>query len=168
MQSPTAVAHLLQGFTGCAFRDGVLQPLVGTSGYLSYCCLSIRLNQSVLCPLPYWLDYLIFYTVQHKPYRHLCIKFPLEQQSVKHSDRLYRTNNQQLKSLKSPVWCWLLSWPDLKAPQCQVIGRLAIIVNHSQTLVTIKMASECRYSASETVRTNHSTCKLLFHPFEGT
>ncbi len=33
-----AVAHLLQGSTCCAFRDGILHTLVVTSGYLSYCC----------------------------------------------------------------------------------------------------------------------------------
>ncbi len=33
------------------FRDGILQILVVTSGYLSYCCLSIISNQSVHSPL---------------------------------------------------------------------------------------------------------------------
>ncbi len=37
--SSAAVAHLLQGLTCCAFRDGILHILVVTSGYLSYCCL---------------------------------------------------------------------------------------------------------------------------------
>ncbi len=41
-----AVTHLLQGSTCCAFRDGTLHTLVVTSGYLSYCCLSIISNQS--------------------------------------------------------------------------------------------------------------------------
>ncbi len=49
--SSAAVAHLLQGSTCCAFRDGVLYNLVVTSGYLSYCCLSIISNQSVHSPL---------------------------------------------------------------------------------------------------------------------
>ncbi len=40
--SSAAVAHLLQGLTCCAFRDGILNTLVVTSGYLSYCCLSIN------------------------------------------------------------------------------------------------------------------------------
>ncbi len=39
-----AVAHLLQGSTCCAFRDVILHTLVVTSGYLSYCCLSIISN----------------------------------------------------------------------------------------------------------------------------
>lgn len=34
MWSSAAVVHLLQGLTCCAFRDGVLQTLVVTSGYL--------------------------------------------------------------------------------------------------------------------------------------
>ncbi len=44
--SSAAVAHLLQGSTYCVFRDGILYTLVVTSGYLSYCCLSIISNQS--------------------------------------------------------------------------------------------------------------------------
>ncbi len=39
------------GLTCCVFRDGILQILVVTSGYLSYCCLSIISNQSVHSPL---------------------------------------------------------------------------------------------------------------------
>ncbi len=49
--SSAAGAHLLQGSTCCVFRDGILQILVVTSGYLSYCCLSIISNQSVHSPL---------------------------------------------------------------------------------------------------------------------
>ncbi len=44
--SSAAVAHLLQGSMCCAFRDGILYTLVVTSGYLSYCCLSVISNQS--------------------------------------------------------------------------------------------------------------------------
>ncbi len=51
MWSSTAVAHLLQGSTCCAFRDGILYILVITSGYLSYCYLSIISNQSAHSPL---------------------------------------------------------------------------------------------------------------------
>ncbi len=51
MWSSAAVAHLLQGSTCCAFRDGILHTLVVTSGYLSYCCLSIISNQSAHSPL---------------------------------------------------------------------------------------------------------------------
>ncbi len=49
--SSAAVAHLLQVSTCCAVRDGILHTLVVTSGYLSYCCLSIISNQSVHSPL---------------------------------------------------------------------------------------------------------------------
>ncbi len=49
--SSAAVAHLLQGSTCCAFRDGFLHTLVATSGYLSYCCVSIISNQAAHCPL---------------------------------------------------------------------------------------------------------------------
>ncbi len=49
--SSAAVAHLLQGSTCCAFRDGILHTLVLTNGYLRYCCLSIIFNQSVNSPL---------------------------------------------------------------------------------------------------------------------
>ncbi len=51
MWSSAAVAHLLQGSTCCAFRDGILHTLVVMSGYLSYCCLSIISNQSLHSPL---------------------------------------------------------------------------------------------------------------------
>ncbi len=51
MWSSAAVAHLLQGSTCCVFRDGILQILVVTSGYLSYCCLSIISDQSAHSPL---------------------------------------------------------------------------------------------------------------------
>ncbi len=46
-----AGAHLLQGSTCCVFRDGVLHILVVSSGYFSYCCLSIISNQSAHSPL---------------------------------------------------------------------------------------------------------------------
>ncbi len=51
MGSSAAEAHLLQGSTCCVFRDGILHTLVLTSGYLSYCCLSIISNQSAYSPL---------------------------------------------------------------------------------------------------------------------
>ncbi len=51
MWSSAAEAHLLQGSTCCAFRDDILHTLVVTSGYLSYCCLSITSNQSAHSPL---------------------------------------------------------------------------------------------------------------------
>ncbi len=49
--SSAAEAHLLQGSTCCAFRDVIRHILVVTSGYLSYCCLSIISNQSAHSPL---------------------------------------------------------------------------------------------------------------------
>ncbi len=49
--SSAAGVHLFQGSTCCVFRDGILHTLVVTSGYLSYCCLSIISNQSVHSPL---------------------------------------------------------------------------------------------------------------------
>ncbi len=49
--SSAAGARLLQGSTCCAFRDGILHILVVTSGYWSYCCLSIISNQSAHSPL---------------------------------------------------------------------------------------------------------------------
>ncbi len=49
--SSTAVAHLLQGSTCCVFRDGILHTLVVTSGYFSYCFISIISNQSAHSPL---------------------------------------------------------------------------------------------------------------------
>ena len=51
MWSSAALAHLLQGSTCCAFRDALLHSVVVTSDYLSYCCLSIILNQSGHSPL---------------------------------------------------------------------------------------------------------------------
>ncbi len=49
--SSAAEAHLLQGSTCRVFRDGILHTLVVTSGYLSYCCLSIISNQSAHSPM---------------------------------------------------------------------------------------------------------------------
>ncbi len=40
-----------EGSMCCVFRDGILHILVVTSGYLSYCCLSIISNQSAHSPL---------------------------------------------------------------------------------------------------------------------
>ncbi len=51
MWSSAAVAHLLQSLTCCVFRESILHTLVVTSGYLSYCCLSIISNQSAHSPL---------------------------------------------------------------------------------------------------------------------
>ncbi len=53
MWSSAAGAHLLQGSTCYVFRDGILQTLVVTSGYLSYCRLSIISNLSAHFPLTF-------------------------------------------------------------------------------------------------------------------
>ncbi len=60
--SSAAVAHLLQGSMCCTFRDGILHTLVVTSGYLSYCCLSIISNQTANSPLTsdLWHQQVIF------------------------------------------------------------------------------------------------------------
>ncbi len=55
--SSAAGAHLLQGSMCCVFRDDILHNLVVTSGYLSYCCLSIISNQSA----HYKMNFVIFY-----------------------------------------------------------------------------------------------------------
>ncbi len=47
MWSSAAGAHLLQGSMCCVFRDGVLQILVVTSGYLSYCSDSTDKDSTV-------------------------------------------------------------------------------------------------------------------------
>ncbi len=51
MWASAAVDHLLPGSTCCALRDGILHSSVVTSGYLSYCCLSIISKQSAHSPL---------------------------------------------------------------------------------------------------------------------
>ncbi len=51
MWSSAAVAPLFQGSMCYVFRDCILHILVVSSGYLSYCCLSIISNQSVHSPL---------------------------------------------------------------------------------------------------------------------
>ncbi len=56
MWSSAAEARLLQGSTCCVFRDGLLHTLVVTSGYLSYCCLSIISNQPGHSPLTSGID----------------------------------------------------------------------------------------------------------------
>lgn len=51
MWSSAAVAHLVHGWTRCAFRNDVLHSLVVTSVFLSYCRLSTISNQSAPFPL---------------------------------------------------------------------------------------------------------------------
>ncbi len=85
MWSSAAVAHLLQGTTCFAFRDGILHTLFVTSGYLSYCCLSIISNHSVYSPLTsdinkafsstqLLLSGYFFYSILCKPYRDGCVR----------------------------------------------------------------------------------------------
>ncbi len=64
MWSSAAVAHLLQGSMCCVFRDSILHTLVVTSGYLSYCCLSIVSNQSAHSPLTFDINKAFSFT-QH-------------------------------------------------------------------------------------------------------
>ncbi len=77
--SSAAGAHLLQGSMCCVFRDGILHTLVVTSGYLSYCFLSIISNQSVHSPLTSAAHgiFSLFLTILCKQhlhlYLHLCI-----------------------------------------------------------------------------------------------
>jgi len=79
-----------QGLTCCVFRDAHLQTSVVTSAYLSYCCLSISLNQSGHSPLtsginkafsatelPLTGNFLIFW---------LCIRIPVDQLFLKYPD----------------------------------------------------------------------------------
>ncbi len=73
MWSSAAGAHLLQGSMCCVFRDAILQILVVTSGYLSYCCLSIISNLLI------WnlLSFLCFnfYLISHLNIMHFCFYF---------------------------------------------------------------------------------------------
>ncbi len=104
MWSSAAGAHLLQGSTCFVFRDGILQILVVTSGYLSYCCLSIISNQSVHSPLTsdiikafsstqllltgYFGYYGLFFgPFSVNPRDVLCMKIPVDQQFLKYSDQ---------------------------------------------------------------------------------
>ncbi len=64
MWSSAAVDHLLQGSTFCAFRDGILHTLVVTSGYLSYCCISIISHQSAHSPLTSDINQAFLFTQQ--------------------------------------------------------------------------------------------------------
>lgn len=50
----------------------------------------------------------------------------------------------------------------------QVIGRLAIFVNHSQSLYLLKWLVSADIQQLKLTEANHLTCKLSFHPFEGT
>ncbi len=100
--SSAAVAHLLQGSTCCAFRDGILYTLVVMSGYLSSCCLSIISNQSAHSPLTsdlwhqqgifvhttaaHWI-FSLFRTLLCQTTRWLGVKIPVDQQFLKYSDQ---------------------------------------------------------------------------------
>ncbi len=115
--SSAAVAVLLQG---CVFRDGILHTLVLTSGYLSYCCLSIISNQSaafswhqqgifVHTTAAHWI-FSLFRTILCKPWRWLCVKIPVDQQFFKYSDQpIWHQQSfhvqSHLNTLSSPFWC---------------------------------------------------------------
>ncbi len=116
--SSAAVAHLLQGSTCCAFRDGILHILVVTSGYLSYCCLSIISNQSAHSPLTSNINkafsstklpltgYFLFFGPFSVNPRNGCVKIPVDQQFLKYSDHQQPFHIQShLNSLSSPFRC---------------------------------------------------------------
>ncbi len=92
-----AVAHLLQGSTCCVFRDGILHTLVVTSGYLSYCFLSIISNQSAHSPLTSEINKAFSFT--QLP----CFLF-FRPFSVNPSTFKAPTTVPCSKSLKSPFW----------------------------------------------------------------
>ncbi len=60
VSSSTAVAHLFQGLTCCAFRYGIPHTLVVMCDYLSYCSLSTISNQSAHSPLTSTRHFLFF------------------------------------------------------------------------------------------------------------
>ncbi len=120
--SSAAVAHLLQGLKCCAFRDGILHALVVTSGYLSYCCLSIISNQSTHTPLTSDINkafastqlpltgYFLFFGPFSLNPRWLCVKIPVDQQFLKYSDQPVLCQQpfhvqSHLNPLSSPFWC---------------------------------------------------------------
>ncbi len=87
------------GSTCCAFRDCILHTLVVTSGYLSYCCLSIISNQSAHSPMTsdinkafssttaaHWI-FSLFRSILCKPKRWSCMKIPVEQLFLKYADQ---------------------------------------------------------------------------------
>ncbi len=97
-RSGTRCGLLLQGSTCCVFRDGVLRTFVVTSGYMSYCCLSIISNQSAHSPLtsdinkafsstqlPLTGYFLFFRIILCKHLRGLCVKIQVDQQFLKYS-----------------------------------------------------------------------------------
>ena len=50
-RSSVAVAHPLKSSTCCVFTDALLHATVVNRGYLSYCHLTVNLNQSSHSPL---------------------------------------------------------------------------------------------------------------------
>ncbi len=98
--SSAAVAHLLQGSTCCVFRDAILHTLVITSGYLSYCCLSIISNQSVHSPLTSDINTAFSYT-QLPLTGPFLFFWPF---SVNHRDDCVWKFQQFLKYSDKPVW----------------------------------------------------------------
>ncbi len=114
--SSAAVAHLLQGSTCCAFRDGIQHTLVIMSGYLSYCCLSIISNQCAHSPLtstrpfhPHNCRSLkIFYFSDHSPWTLEMVVRENPSRSavfeILRPARLAPTTIPRSKSLKSPFF----------------------------------------------------------------
>ncbi len=117
--SSAAGVHLLQGSMCCVFRDGILQILVVTSGYLSYCCLSIISNQSVHSPLTSDINKafsstqlpLTGYFLFFRPFsvEMVVCENPVDQQFVKYSDQPVWHQQpfhvqSHLNPLSSPFW----------------------------------------------------------------
>jgi len=129
--SSAAAAHLLQGLTCYVFRDGILHTLFVTSGYLSYCCLSIISNQSAHSPLTstrhfcphncaHWI-FSLFRTILSKPKRRLCVEIPVVQQFLKYSDQPVWHQQpfhvqSHLNSLSSPILMLSLNFSKSSSP----------------------------------------------------
>ncbi len=148
MWSSAAVAHLLQGSTCCVFRDGILHTLVVTSGFLSYCCLSIISNQSAppfSSDLWHQQGIFIHTTAAHWISLEMVVCENPSRSAVYEILRpahLAPTTIPRSKSLKSPLlprnkfrWLNVLSC-------CHVIDWLAICVTKQSNRC---MAGECIY-----------------------
>ena len=87
MWSSAAVAHLLQGFMCCLFRDGSLHIFVVTSVYMSYCCCSITSNQSAHSPLTSTTGYFLSLGPFSVNPSEVVVKTPVNQQLLKDSEQ---------------------------------------------------------------------------------
>ncbi len=105
------------GFDVLCVQRCILQILVVTSGYLSYCCLSIISNQSVHSPLTSDINktfsstqmpltgYFLFFRPFSVNPRDGCVKIPVDQQFLKYSDQsVWHQQPFHIQSLKSPFF----------------------------------------------------------------